>query len=71
VLLPCQQAKLARGAEYKEHAMSSKLDTAIATVIGMDIGKNARLFFPFRRGFRFLPAVDTRALPKGKTAHTT
>jgi transposase len=41
VLLPRQEAKLARGAKDKEHApMSEKLDTAIA-VIGIDIGKNA------------------------------
>jgi transposase len=40
VLLPRQQIKLARGAKDKEHAMSRKLDTAIA-VIGIDIGKNS------------------------------
>ena len=39
-LLPRQQAKLARGAKDKEHAMSQKLNTAIA-VIGIDIGKNS------------------------------
>jgi transposase len=38
--LPRQQAKLARGAKDKEHAMSQKLNTAI-TVIGIDIGKNS------------------------------
>jgi transposase len=40
VLLPRQQAKLARGAKDKEHAMSETLKTAIA-VIGIDIGKNS------------------------------
>jgi hypothetical protein len=40
VLLPRQQAKLARGAKDKEHAMSQTLNTAIA-VIGIDIGKNS------------------------------
>jgi transposase len=40
VLLPRQQAKLARGAKDKEHAMSRKLNTTIA-VIGIDIGKNS------------------------------
>jgi len=40
VLLPRQQAKLARGAEDKEHAMSQTPNTAIA-VIGIDIGKNS------------------------------
>jgi len=40
VLLPHQQAKLARGTKDKEHAMSQILNTAIA-VIGIDIGKNS------------------------------
>jgi transposase len=40
VLRPRQQAKLARGAKAKEHAMSHKLNSAIA-VIGIDIGKNS------------------------------
>jgi transposase len=40
VLLPYQQAKLARGAKGKEHAMSQISNTAIA-VIGIDIGKNS------------------------------
>jgi hypothetical protein len=40
VLLPCQQAKLARGAKDKEHTMSQTPNTAIA-VIGIDIGKNS------------------------------
>jgi transposase len=40
VLLPHQQAKLARGTKDKEHTMSQILDTAIA-VIGIDIGKNS------------------------------
>jgi transposase len=41
VLLPGQRAKLAWGTQDKEHAMSSKHNTAIATVIGIDIGKNS------------------------------
>ena len=40
VLQPRQQAKLAGGSKVKEHAMSRKLDSAIA-VIGIDIGKNS------------------------------
>jgi hypothetical protein len=40
VLLPRQQAMLARGAKDKEHAMSQTPNTAIA-VIGIDIGKNS------------------------------
>jgi transposase len=40
VLPPLQQAKLARGAKVKEHAMSEKLNSEIA-VIGIDIGKNS------------------------------
>jgi len=40
VLLPRQRFKLARGTKDKEHAMSEKLNTAIA-VIGIDIGKNS------------------------------
>ena len=40
MLLPRQQAKLARGAKDKEHAMSQIPNTAIA-VIGIDIGKNS------------------------------
>jgi hypothetical protein len=39
VLLPRQQAKLARGTKDKERAMSQTSNTAIA-VIGIDIGKN-------------------------------
>jgi hypothetical protein len=39
-LLPRQRFKLARGTKDKEHAMSEKLNTAIA-VIGIDIGKNS------------------------------
>jgi hypothetical protein len=41
VLLPGQRAKLVWGTQDKEHAMSSKHNTAIATVIGIDIGKNS------------------------------
>jgi transposase len=40
VLLPRQQAKLARGAKDKEHAMSQIPNSAIV-VIGIDIGKNS------------------------------
>ena len=40
MLLPRQQAMLARGAKDKEHAMSQTPNTAIA-VIGIDIGKNS------------------------------
>ena len=40
MLLPRQQAKLARGAKDKEHAVSQTPNTAIA-VIGIDIGKNS------------------------------
>jgi hypothetical protein len=40
VLLPRQQAKLARGTKDKERAMSQTSNTAIA-VIGIDIGKNS------------------------------
>jgi transposase len=40
VLRPRQQAKLARGAEDEEHAMSHKLNSGVA-VIGIDIGKNS------------------------------
>jgi transposase len=40
VLRPRQQEKLARGAKDEEHAMSYKLNSAIA-VIGIDIGMNS------------------------------
>ena len=40
MLLPHQHFMLARGTKDKEHAMSEKLNTAIA-VIGIDIGKNS------------------------------
>ena len=40
MLLPRQQAKLARGTKDKERAMSQTSNTAIA-VIGIDIGKNS------------------------------
>jgi transposase len=40
VLRPRQQEKLAGGTKVKEHAMSQKLNSAIA-VIGIDIGKNS------------------------------
>ena len=40
MLLPRQQAKLARGAKDKEHTMSQTPNTAMA-VIGIDIGKNS------------------------------
>ena len=42
MLLPHQQAKLARGAKDEEHAMSQTANTATAiAVIGIDIGKNS------------------------------
>jgi transposase len=40
VLPPRQPAKLAKGTQAKEHAMSLKVNSAI-TVIGIDIGKNS------------------------------
>ena len=40
MLRPRQQEKLARGTKDKEHAMSAKVNSAIA-VIGIDIGKNS------------------------------
>jgi transposase len=40
VLRPRQQANLARGSKDEEHAVSAKLNSAIA-VIGVDIGKNS------------------------------
>jgi transposase len=40
VLLPHQQAKLARGATDKEHAISQTPNTAM-DVIGIDVGKNS------------------------------
>jgi transposase len=40
VLQPRQRAKLAGGSKVQEHAMSHKLNSAIA-VIGIDIGKNS------------------------------
>jgi hypothetical protein len=40
VLLLRQQAKLAAGAKVKEHAMSEKLNSAVA-VFGIDIGMNS------------------------------
>jgi transposase len=39
MLRPCQHEKLAGAAHKNEHAMSQKLNSAIA-VIGIDIGKN-------------------------------
>ena len=40
MLLPRQQAKLARGAKDKEHAMSATAHSRIA-VVGIDIGKTS------------------------------
>ena len=40
MLLPRQQAKLARGATDKEHATSQTLNTAMAA-IGIEVGKNS------------------------------
>src|SRR6516165_2985238 len=44
VLRPRQQAKLARGAEDEEHAMSHKLNSGI-TVVGIDISNSAVVRF--------------------------
>jgi hypothetical protein len=55
VLLPRQQAKLARGAKDKEHAMSQTPSTAFA-VIGIDIGKNS-----FHVAMRILRACHKEA----------
>ena len=41
MLLPRQQAKLARGAKDKEHAMSQTPNNTAIAVIGIDIGKNS------------------------------
>jgi hypothetical protein len=68
VLLPRQQAKLARGVEDKEHAMSQKLDTTIA-IIGIDIGKNSFHVVGHdrqeRRLLRPLPRANGRDAPIG------
>jgi hypothetical protein len=48
VLLPRQQAKLARGAKDKDHAMSQTPNTAIA-VIGIDIGITSMVSIGFAR----------------------
>jgi hypothetical protein len=66
VLLPGQQAKLARGAKDKEHAMSQKHNPALA-VIGVDIGKNSLHTVGLdQRGHRTAAEVVTR--PGGNTA---
>jgi hypothetical protein len=61
VLLPRQQAKLARGAKDKERAMSQTPNTAIA-VIGIDIGSFQSPPFPVPVGIFsprfFLERVD-------------
>ena len=41
MLPPRQRAKLAWGDKDREHAMSSKHNNAVASVIGIDIGKNS------------------------------
>jgi hypothetical protein len=40
VLQPGQRAKLVGGSQFKEHAMSHKLNSAVA-VVDIDIGKNS------------------------------
>lgn len=40
MLRPCQHEQMTRSAQDNEHAMSQKLNAAIA-VIGIDIGKNS------------------------------
>jgi hypothetical protein len=60
VLLPRQRFKLARGTKDKEHAMSEKLNTAIA-VIGIDIGKNS--FHVVACGQEIKTAGKTRGYP--------
>jgi len=56
VLLPRQQAKLARGAKAEEHAMSQQVSTTIA-VLGIDIGKNSFHVVGLGR-FRNVPATN-------------
>ncbi len=41
MLRPCQRGKLAGGRKEQEHTMSSKHNGAIASVSGIDIGKNS------------------------------
>jgi hypothetical protein len=55
VLLPRQQAKLARGAKDREHAMSQTPNTAIAVI---DIGKNS---FHHRSSWR---GRTSRSMPR-------
>jgi hypothetical protein len=61
VLLPRQQAKLARGAKDKEHAMSQTPNTAIA-VIGIDIGKSSFHVV----GHDALGAIVTESAPRDR-----
>jgi transposase len=63
VLQPRQQAKLARGTKDEEHAMSHKLDSAIA-VIGIDIGKTS--FHIVGHDARLMPGKYVRPYSKGQ-----
>jgi transposase len=65
VLLPRQQAKLARRAIDEEHAMSQTANTAIA-VIGIDIGKNS--FHVVGHARRHRAAAKVVAWPSGSAA---
>ena len=59
MLLPRQRAKLARGAQDKEHTMSQTLNTSIA-VVGIDIGKNSfHLVGQDRRGSRGIADMNS------------
>jgi hypothetical protein len=66
-LRPRQQAKLARGAKAKEHAMSHKLNSGIA-VIGIDIGKNS---FHIVVPARCCKTVELLCRPSAVSTHET
>jgi transposase len=69
VLQPYQQAKLGRGTEDKEHAMSEKLNSEIA-VIGIDIGKNSfHLVGQDRRGSIVLKQKWSRGQVEARLAN--
>src|SRR5262245_2835636 len=69
VLLPRQRAKLGRGAQDKEHAMSQTLKTSVA-VIGIDIGKNSfHLVGQDRRGAIVLRQKWSRGQLEGRLAN--
>jgi hypothetical protein len=61
---------LARGAKLKEHAMSQKLNSAIA-VIGIDIGKNSfHLVGHYKRGAIVLRQKWSRGQVEARLAST-